>query len=300
MARTETTYWIHAVSSLHVGAGRGVGFIDLPVMREKATNYPFVPGSSIKGVIADYYGATKETRKSNEIFQKAFGKADDDENPEGRSDANAGSLVFTDARLVCLPVRSFFGTFAWVSSPFSLSRLKRDLRLTGLPELSLEKNEIACLQGGSGGVLPGPDGKVYLEDLDFIACDRDVSPWAELIAESVFKGTEWFDLFGKRFAVVSDDAFSFLAETGTEVAARVRIDPEKKIVAKGALWYEESLPAETILAGTVWCDRVFGPAGQKLTAEDLFKEFCSGEILLQLGGKATTGKGLVRCLFRGR
>lgn len=300
MARTGKTYWIHAVSSLHVGAGRGVGFIDLPIMREKTTNFPFVPGSSIKGVIADYFGATKENRESNELFQKAFGKADNDENPANRGDANAGSLVFTDARLVCLPVRSFFGTFAWVASPFVLSRLKRDLRLDGLPEVSLGKNEIACLAGGNGGVLPGPDGKVYLEDLDFTSCERDISPWAGMIAESVFKGTGWFDLFSSRFAVVSDDAFSFLAETGTEVAARVRIDPEKKIVASGALWYEESLPAETILAGTVWCDRVFGPAGQKRTAEDLYKEFCSSELDLQLGGKATTGKGLARCLFRGR
>ena len=31
---------------------------------------------------------------------------------------------------------------------------------------------------------------------------------------------------------------------------------------------------------------------------DIFSEFCNGEVLnLQVGGKATTGKGRVRCLF---
>ena len=40
-------YWLHALTPLHVGAGRGVGFIDLPIMREKVTNWPLVPGLSL-------------------------------------------------------------------------------------------------------------------------------------------------------------------------------------------------------------------------------------------------------------
>ena len=44
-------YWLQAVTPLHVGAGRGVGFIDMPVMREKVTTWPFVPGSAMKGVM---------------------------------------------------------------------------------------------------------------------------------------------------------------------------------------------------------------------------------------------------------
>lgn len=38
---------------LHVGAGSSVGAIDQPVIRERHTRFPVIPGSSIKGVLAD-------------------------------------------------------------------------------------------------------------------------------------------------------------------------------------------------------------------------------------------------------
>ena len=59
---SQGPYWIHALTPLHVGSGRGIGFIDLPIMREKATEYPFVPGSAVKGVLADHHGADDEAR----------------------------------------------------------------------------------------------------------------------------------------------------------------------------------------------------------------------------------------------
>jgi CRISPR-associated protein Cmr4 len=316
------TYWIHALSSLHVGAGRGVGYIDLPVTREKTTNWPFVPGSAVKGVLADHFGAGEEARKGkaaeNRRFRTAFGLA-------GDSDANAGALVFTDARLVCLPVRSFFGTFAWVTSPFALTRLLRDA-------LSSEEMTVPSVSGQGEALLP-PGSKLldvgrknlYLEDLDFaVKEDPSAKKWAEYIAEELFQGetgeqkksagADWKNLFLERFVILHDDAFTFLCETGTEVAARVRIQDDKKIVANGALWYEESLPAETILAGTVWCDRLFGktkgsngegPENEREETpeeerRELLEHFCSGTIRMQLGGKATVGRGQVRCLFSGR
>ena len=88
-----------------------------------------------------------------------------------------------------------------------------------------------------------------------------------------------------------------------EKTARVRIDDQQKTVAKGALWYEESLPTESILAGLVWCDRVFGSKGNgqsDVTESSLLNEFCPCNTegsTLQIGGKATVGKGRVRCTF---
>ena len=41
--------------------------------------------------------------------------------------AHAGALVVGDARLLALPVRSFKGTFAFVTSPLLLRLAKRDL-----------------------------------------------------------------------------------------------------------------------------------------------------------------------------
>ncbi len=287
-------FWIHALSPLHVGTGQGLGFIDLPIMREKTTNWPLVPGSAIKGVIADYFKADDEAGgKEKSLLGAAFGKAGDD-------NSNSGALVFTDARLVCLPVRSLYGTFAWVTSPLALNRLKRDLGHAGetlnfgLPELK-EGNTI-LLPDMKNSALQANE-KVYFEDLDFAAgTDPAVEKWGEVIAGKVFSDdAEWKNSFLKRFAVLPDDSFDFLCEIGTEVSARICIEQDTKTVKPGALWYEESLPTESILSGIVWCDWV--PKNGGFDKNRLMNEFCSDERLLQIGGKATTGKGRVRLVF---
>ena len=96
--------------------------------------------------------------------------------------------------------------------------------------------------------------------------------------------------------MVSDDLFTFLCESGTEVNAHIRINSKTGIVETGALWYEESLPVETILTGRIWCDKVFV---KDITEQDLF-DFCRKNLTLQIGGKASTGKGLVQCIFGSR
>ncbi len=58
-------YWIHAITPLHVGSGRGVGFIDLPIMREKVTSWPLVPGSAVKGVMREHFIRKRTDRDAN-------------------------------------------------------------------------------------------------------------------------------------------------------------------------------------------------------------------------------------------
>lgn len=290
MTENARLYWLHALTPLHVGAGRGVGYIDLPVMREKVTNWPLVPASVIKGVLRDRHEEQKTAH-----FELAFGKGGDEH-------SNSGSLVFTDARIVCLPVRSFYGTFAWCTSPMVLQRLKRDLEFAGVaaPGASLSTLKDDQCQITESSVLADHDGKVLLEDLDLsvLGSKLDDSSWPTFVSEQLFSEADiWTEEFKKRFAIVSENTFNFLCETGTEVSARVRIEDDKKTVASGALWYEESLPAETILAGLVWCDRVFGRNSGDLQPKEFLDTYCQGEPVLQIGGKATVGRGRVRCVF---
>ncbi len=307
MAENIRMYWLHVLTPLHVGVGQGVGFIDLPIMREKVTGWPLTPGSSVKGVISDRFDPAGEKRKKKKgeagydaQFIAAFGRADAD----GES-ANSGSLVFTDARLVCLPVRSLFGTFAWVTSPLALQRLKRDLDAAGLGsglpgDCSI--SDKAHLPKDFFSALQGDDGKIYLEDLDFESqpCPT-AEAWSDKLKEWIFPGDAtlqtWQKIFKERFVILPDGSFDFLCETATEVNARIRIKQETKTVDSGALWYEESLPTESILAGLVWCDKVFPK--DVATPQKLLKDYCFQELALQIGGKATVGKGRVRCLFRG-
>jgi CRISPR-associated protein Cmr4 len=291
-------YWIHALTPLHAGSGSGVGFIDLPIMREKTTNWPVLPGSAVKGVLADDGGDTAR-RKEDPLRRAAFGIAETSEEGYG---SHTGSLVFGDARLVCLPVRSLYGTFAWVTSPLALERLERDLKAAGLKE---DLPSVNCGAGSllapTSSILAGPNGrKAFLADLDFaVEFGGAAELWAEKLGQFLFGSSErvWCAEFSRRFAVVSGDTFDFLSETATEVNARVRIEASRKSVASGALWYEEALPAESVLAGLVWCDRDY--SGQSFTPEDILKRFCHGAKLLQMGGKATVGRGRVRCIFGG-
>ena len=282
-------YWLHTLSPTHVGTGRGVGYIDLPIHRDKVTNWPVIPASAFKGVWADYYGATEAVREKDPQLKAAFGFSKHD-------NSNAGALIPTDARLVCLPVRSFRGTFAWCTSPLCLDMLKRDLLLTdekcALPQLKVPA-ETAVLIAPSSAL--DDNRQVFLEDLNLQATSSpDAEKWADFIATKVL-GEEWRGTFKSRFAVLSNDVFDFLTQTGTEVSARVRIDDDLKTVVDGALWNEELLPAESILAGLVACDRLPGPGG--LQAANLLDRFAAQALTLQIGGKASVGRGRVRCLF---
>jgi len=298
-------YWLHTLTPTHAGVGRGVGYIDLPIDRDAVTNWPLIRGSAFKGVWADCFKATDENRRKEtaegRYLRAAFGVSSDAED----NASNSGSLIPTDARLVCLPVRSFRGTFAWCTSSLSLQMLRRTLELAGLGELpnvpDSDDEQKVLVPEGQGPTALVESGQVYLEDLDFRAVGNAATgKWAEKIAGWVFPGDDtWQGEFKKRFTILPDVMFDFLTVTGTEVQTRVRISDEFKTVERGALWTEEALPAETILAGVIACDRVFGKDGKDITPTGLLDRFATTTkpLILQIGGKATVGRGQVRCLF---
>lgn len=286
-------YFIHALSPLHAGTGQGVGVIDLPIAREKATNLPYVPGSSIKGVLRDQCRAQRSENVISVFGPETEGVGDP-------ATAHASSLQLTDARLLLLPVRSLAGAFAWVTSPYLLDRFVRDLATTGaattlqapLPQLSETAIE-GIVAEGSALVLP-VDGRtgVFLEDLDLVAkTEKSATQWANYLGSQLWpteneKGV-WRTALRERLCIIPDDAFSFLLETATEVVARIRLEGATKTVAQGQLWYEEALPAETVLTGLAVAVEVKAkPAVVFATLETLTKS------ALQFGGKATVGRGL--------
>jgi CRISPR-associated protein Cmr4 len=242
----------------------------------KATGIPFMPGSSVKGVLRD-------ARRSGDVetTEAVFGPSDD-------PGAHAGALVVGDARLLALPVRSFRGTFAWTTSPLLLALAKRDLE-----ELAKDLTAPSVSRGATiaDGSCLGHNGRMYLEDLDLpVTVSKDATAWASLLAPLASPGE---DIFTKRFAVVDDDTMAFLWETATQVDARVRLDEKTRTVAPGALWLEESLPPETLLIGLLAADRSRRRT-VPMTPDDVLGFALPGEEVLQLGGKATTGRGRCR------
>ncbi len=288
-------YTILTRSGLHCGIGQGLSDIDLPTAKESVTGYPFIPGSSLKGVLRNRFD------DNSEAFQAAFG-------PEPNSASEyASALSFSDARLVCLPVRSWFGTFAYMTSPTALNLLRRLLaehgnsNLPGLPDFASETSTYrAALPKGSKLISQGRLAeRVLLEDLDLLVDNKSqeiAGSWANLLAELLYSGEPQAQpLFKERFAIVDDNVMSFLCETGLPVAAHNCID-ENGIVKAGALWYEEFVPPEAVFCGAIYAGDGKGTHSNR-KAEELLKLVCSQPIHTQVGGSATTGRGLITINF---
>lgn len=270
-------FLLHALSPLHAGTGYAADVIDLPTARVRATGIPFVPGSSIKGVLRD----ARRTFDHNKT-EAVFGPSDDPA-------AHAGALVVGDARLLALPVRSFRGTFAWTTSPLLLTLAKRDI---GDPKLPIPTITDLGARLAKGSCCIHND-RLYLEDLDLPATVSDEATiWARKLVQLAFPGD---DIFTKRFAIVDDDTMAFLWDTSTQVDARIRLDEETRTVVYGALWLEESLPPETLLIGLFAADRSRRP-GVTMTPDDVLSFALPCEEVHQLGGKATTGHGRCRII----
>lgn len=282
-------YLLHALSPLHAGTGQGLGLIDLPIARERATEHPIVPGSSIKGVLRD--AARAQTNDVDAIF--------------GSSEGSASMVRVSDARTLAFPVKSDRGTFAWVTSPYALLRYARDGG-----EVGFTADQIP---GVADGKAVTADGSAVLDGsrvtLDGLPYERvpsdDVKDGVKMVlgalASALFPGDDptdsaWRSFFSKRVVIVSDDAFTWLTQTATDVRAHVRINTETGTVAKGALWYAEMLPPETILAGIVQVSAIRKDQDPK-GAFELLKSITASP--LQVGGDATTGAGRVRLVVGG-
>ena len=287
-------YFIHTLTPLHTGTGQGVGVIDLQIAREKATGIPYLPGSSVKGVLRDA-SLTMDKTQTLAIFGPDTENASD----------YAGALQVTDARLLALPVRSLLGVFAWVTSPLLLRRFQRDGhyaagRVTLPTTVPTPAAVTECRVHSEVCVLtekPAKQGDpkmIYLEDLDLQAQpDAGAKAWAEAIAASVLgKDTEWGRLFQERFCIVHDDVLGFLLETATEVVARIKLQDDVKTVQRGGLWYEEALPAESILVGIFAAQEVKKSGATPAAAFTHLKSLL--EQPLQFGGAATVGRGICR------
>lgn len=284
--------FLYAQTALHPGSGTTVGVVDLPVQRERHTQWPVVPAASLKGVLRDACRRRVEGKRGREAdadprVVAAFGP------PTSEADKHAGALTVTDARILAFPVRSLRGVFAWVTAPAVIARLNRDLELAGLPPAgsspSPAREQTACAEGSPLLVGDGRD-KLVLEEFEFgrSGSADAVAAWiaANAVADEVTQ-----ERVRSHLAVLHDDDFTHFVRHATEVVARVALEYDRKTVRQGALFYQEFLPAETLFYAVVLANpsRREDDATSAATILAYLKE--SMPQVLQLGGDETTGKG---------
>lgn len=288
-------FHLHALSALHVGTGQGIGAVDLPIARSRATNLPLVPGSALKGVLRDE--AKEKWHVSKDDIQALFGA----DSQADKENIHAGAAAFGDAHLLLLPIRSFAGTVAFATCPFILQRYARDVRgiLPESPKVPALKDSASV---PDNTVLRVSGSQIALEDLDIDSeTGTEAKQWAEHIAAAVYpentaNSEAWREQLCQRFIILPDSTFSFLADTATEIRMRIRIDRETRIVKEGALWSEENLPAESVLYGILAIDKSRHSRNAK-SADELSALIPAGETQIQIGGKHTVGRGLCRLVL---
>jgi len=288
MNSTNALLGLFTETSLHAGAGQALGVIDLPIQREAHTHWPCVYGSAVKGALR-----ARAEGSALEDIELIFGQAD---LVAGKSSEYAGALAVGDARLLLLPVRSLTTHFRWVTCPAALRRLQRDAARLGIAELTAftvpeVDGETALLAEAVNS------GQLFLEEYRFEVREADlgaiVAALAQLMPEVVG------NVLSKQFAIVADDHFRHLAEQATPVNAHVRLDANKT-VARGALWYEETLPPETLLYVGLNAVNARKP-GSELAADAVMarlrETLFGAHPYLQLGGNETVGMGWCRTTF---
>ncbi|HEY4036838.1 MAG TPA: type III-B CRISPR module RAMP protein Cmr4, partial [Ktedonobacteraceae bacterium] len=126
MILDTTTLYLYVETPLHAGVGSGLSSIDLPIQRERTTQYPMVQSSGIKGKLRSVADAATKgeqpTWKKDDV-EIVFG-------PEKEGADHAGALIVGDARILLFPVRSLSGVFAYTTSRDVLNRFLRDINRT--------------------------------------------------------------------------------------------------------------------------------------------------------------------------
>ena len=298
----------YAESSLHMGAGTAVSYVDLPIQREKHTDFPIMQASGIKGVIREF--AERQWKDDKTKVEIIFG-------PE-QGDKFASCIVFTDAKILLFPVRSVSGIFAWVASPFILKRFKRDLESAGIefkdnneeiniPEPSgEEKNEEKIIVTTDSILKVQSTNQVMLEEFVFDVEDgksEEANKIANKIKEFLPENPAFQDLINelpKRFCIVADNVFKDFVKLAVEIQTRIKINQAAGIVEEGALFTEELVPSESVFYSLVFFNDPYNKINGLQNVDDVMnttQNLFSNFPLLQLGGDETLGRGLLRVKF---
>ena len=280
--------FLYGETPLHAGTGSGLGAVDLPVQRERATGYPLVQASSLKGVL-------RAEAKGDSKIEAVFGP------DTGEAHKHAGALSPGDARLLLFPVRSLLGVFAWTTSAHVLARFLRDAEVAGLTpgwDLPEPAKETALVPLGSDLVA---DGRLVLEEFAFTAQEnaqvQTIADW--LVQKALPEGDDVYGYWQKKLprslVILPEDDFREFVHFSTEVVTRVQLDSKTKTVAEGP-WTEENLPTDTLLYAPVFATKPRTPNNNHGLADaEAVLDFVENQKLprIQLGGNETIGRGIV-------
>lgn len=287
----QVTY--EAVTPIHIGSGQDVGIVDLPIIRERTSGHPYLPGSGIRGALRSRSQKFDVPTEEATLTQRLFGS-------DEPAEISAGCLSVLDAHLVLFPVRCVPGVFRYVTCPFVLQRWQ-DLHeyFLGTPSESIVVPEDSPAEGTFEGAFD--KDSIYLEEYPFRR--HEGSTWTWTGALGVAEGD---------VLLLSDVDFHHFVVHATVVRQRNRLT-SVKTVKDGHLFSVEALPARARFVGFVGATgerRITDSAESLLSANQALTKIRkhlvdrsperSMETHIVLGGDESVGWGVTRLVWNDR
>jgi CRISPR-associated protein Cmr4 len=296
MFQKQAAVFLYTVSPVHMGAGQAIGVIDNPIQRERHTGHPCFSGSGIKGAVRHSFGVLGGT---TDYIDRIFG-------PESSNSLHAGAVNFGDAQTVALPIRSLRDGFIYATCPQALARTQRLLSHMGLtrnwPSVPIVESGY-CVTITSELLGGAAEDRLHLEAFEYSATDKNstaLSIIAKDLSEIAMPTGEGYGFFRNKLAshlvLLSNTDFDYFSQNAMLVEPHVAIDPKTGAASEGKLFYTENLPPESIMVAPLMASNTrTGRKNEELAAEVVMAHIKSvlNSKLLQIGGDATTGRGLV-------
>lgn len=279
---------MYAVTPCHAGSGSALGVVDLPIQRERHTNWPMIQASGVKGAFRANFDRYKNNLSDEEKAKvKEINKLADSIFGTSEGTGYAGSSSFSDAKILAYPMRSDVSPFVWMTCPAVLKRLQKDLSFTGE---NIEKCKIPEVKENEAVLIKGSiSGDVLLEDYEVkVSNDKKVEGF-----DAWFAGTD-------RLILVSDEVFNYGVTNCTQIMAQIKIDSKTGTTADGSLRYQEELPSDTLMYTVIHWGDSKNTAEDKLKA-DTIKRFITEEVIknhIQIAGDETCGRGIFELTWK--
>ena len=248
---------------LHTGASGVLGAIDLPIQRERTTQWPVIHAAELRQALRSSLGEEG----------KIFGAEAEVDN----------AVSVGDARLLLFPVRSSIAPFIWITCPAVLARLRRDLERT---------------VGGPFPACPTVNGEEVLVTAEW---SHGSDPFA--VEDVVLAPKPGFDGAGllrllpsagsydglahqvdASLGVVSDEVFGFLVRTAIEIC------PVEG--GNGSATYQELMPSDSLFCAPLLAAAPAGKGKKKESPLQVIDKQLASH--LQVGGGSPLGRGWAR------
>ena len=275
---------MYAVTPCHAGSSSALGVVDLPIQRERHTNWPMIQASGVKGAFRANFDRFK-----NNISEESRGEINEfkklTDSVFGTSEGTgyAGSLSIGDARILAFPMRSSAAPFVWITCPAVLKRLQKDLKIANLKDFDASNYSVKDNEAINLGSEVLKDS-ILIEEYEVKVTKTEALP--DSIKDYFKEAT--------RLLLVSDEVFNYGVSNCTQIMAQIKIDSKTGTTADGSLRYQEELPSDTIMYTVIHWGDTKNSTEEKLKAE-IIKKFITKEVIaqhIQIAGDETCGRGV--------